>query len=331
MTRQSTKNNKEYLESLSTESKAINTSCLESNLTKSDSHNNNTKSKNDRNIVSNMTDTHNIGTRSTETLQNLESNTIYIADVFSFLESLPNSSIDLSIIDPPYNLKVASWDSFKSEKEFLDFSFAWIDSMLSKLKKSASFYIFNTPKNCAFFLNHLQNKAYLQNWITWYKKDGFSANKRRFNTAQEAILFYTMDSKKYYFDSEAVRVPYDSTQRIAHAAKKGILKNGKRWYPNAKGKLCPDVWEIASERHRHKINGKLVKLSHPTPKPRAMIDRMIQASSKEGDLVLDLFAGTGMTSLCARDLGRNFIGCERDKSYVDSSLDVDFVVGGLIK
>ena len=156
MTGQDTKSNKEYLESLSTESKAINTSCLESNLTKSDSHNNNTKSRNDRNIVSNMTDTHNIGTHSTEALQNLESNIIYIADVFSFLESLPNSSIDLSIIDPPYNLKVASWDSFKNEKEFLDFSFAWIDSMLPKLKKSASFYIFNTPKNCAFFLNHLQ-------------------------------------------------------------------------------------------------------------------------------------------------------------------------------
>ena len=117
-------------------------------------------------------------------------------------------------------------------------------------------------------------------------------------------------------------MPYDSTQRIAHAAKKGILKNGKRWYPNSKGKLCPDVWEIASERHRHKINGKLVKLSHPTPKPRAMIERMIQASSKEGDLVLDLFAGTGMTSLCARDLGRNFIGCEKNSEYVDKSLDI---------
>lgn len=322
MTGQDTKSNKEYFESLSTESKAINTSCLESNLTKSDSHNNNTKSKNDRNIVSNMTDSHNIGTHSTEALQNLESNTIYIADVFSFLESLPNSSIDLSIIDPPYNLKVATWDSFKNEKEFLDFSFEWIDCLLPKLKKSASFYIFNTPKNCAFFLNHLQGKAYLQNWITWYKKDGFSANKRRFNTTQEAILFYTMDSKKYYFDSEAVRVPYDSIQRIAHATKKGILKNGKRWYPNAKGKLCPDVWEIASERHRHKINGKLVKLSHPTPKPRAMIERMIQASSKEGDLVLDLFAGTAMTSLCARDLGRNFIGCEKNSEYVDKSLDI---------
>ena len=119
MTGQDTKSNKEYLESLSTESKAINTSCLESNLIKSDSHNNNTKSKNDRNIVSNMTDTHNIGTHSTEALQNLESNTIYIADVFSFLESLPNSSIDLSIIDPPYNLKVASWDRFKNEKDRL--------------------------------------------------------------------------------------------------------------------------------------------------------------------------------------------------------------------
>ena len=259
------------------------------------------------------------GDNDNQVSQNL--NTIYITDVFNFLQSLPDSSIDLSVIDPPYNLKVATWDSFKNEKDFLDFSFSWLDLLLPKLKKSASFYLFNTPKNCALFLNHLQGKAILQNWITWYKKDGFSANKRRFNSSQESILFYTMDSKKYHFNSDAVRIPYDSKERMAHAAKKGILKNGKRWYPNENGKLCPDVWEISSERHKRKLNGKTQKLNHPTPKPRIMIERMIRASSKEGNLVLDLFSGTGMTSLVARELGRNFIGCEMNKEYVDVSLN----------
>lgn len=227
------------------------------------------------------------GDNDNQVSQNL--NTIYITDVFNFLQSLPDSCIDLAIIDPPYNLKVATWDSFKNEKDFLDFSFSWLDLLLPKLKKSASFYLFNTPKNCALFLNHLQGKAILQNWITWYKKDGFSANKRRFNSSQESILFYTMDSKKYHFNSDAVRIPYDSKERMAHAAKKGILKNGKRWYPNENGKLCPDVWEISSERHKRKLNGKTQKLNHPTPKPKEMIERMIRASSKEGNLVLDLF------------------------------------------
>lgn len=173
--------------------------------------------------------------------------------------------------------------------------------MLPKLKTSASFYIFNTPYNCALFLNHLQNKkVYFQNFISWYKKDGLSYTKRRYNNNQESILFYTMDSKKYYFDYESIRIPYDSTERIAHATKKGILKNGKRWYPNQNGKLCTDVWEITSERHKNKINGKVVKQNHPTPKPKEMIERMIKASSKSGDLVLDLFSGTGTTSIIAK-------------------------------
>ncbi|MGI0439516.1 DNA-methyltransferase [Helicobacter himalayensis] len=252
----------------------------------------------------------------------LQLNTIYIQDCFSFLQSLENESIDLAIIDPPYNLKVADWDSFKSEQEFLDFSFAWIDLMLQKMKKSGSFYIFNTPYHCALFLHYLQGKAVFQNFITWYKKDGLSYTKKKFVNNQESILFYTMDSKDYYFDYDSVRIPYESTQRIAHAREKGILKNGKRWYPNKKGKLCPDVWEIVSQRHKQKLNGKTQKLNHPTPKPKEMIERMIKASSKEGDLVLDLFAGSGTTSKVAKEFGRNYIGCELNSGYLDSSLEI---------
>ena len=102
-------------------------------------------------------------------------NKIYIRDCFSFLESLADSSIDLAIIDPPYNLKIASWDSFKDEKEFLEFSYKWIDLMLVKMKKSGSFYI---PYHCALFLHYLQEKAVFQNFITWYKKDGLSYTKK---------------------------------------------------------------------------------------------------------------------------------------------------------
>lgn len=249
-------------------------------------------------------------------------NAIHIQDCLSFLKSLEDKSIDLAIIDPPYNLKVAKWDTFKSEQEFLDFSFKWIDLLLKKMKKSGSFYIFNTPYHCALFLHYLQDKAVFQNFITWYKKDGLSYTKKRFVSNQESILFYTMDSKNYYFDCDCIRIKYQSTERMKHATKKGILKNGKRWYPNPNGKLCPDVWEIVSQRHKCKVNGKTQKLNHPTPKPREMIERMIKASSKEGDLVLDLFSGTGITSRVARELDRNYIGCELNKEYLDSSLEV---------
>ena len=247
---------------------------------------------------------------------------IFLGDVFEFLARLPDSCIDLAVIDPPYNLKVAHWDSFKSQKAFLDFSFSWIDALLPKLKPTGSFYIFNTPYNCALFLHYLQGKAHFQNFICWYKKDGLSASKKRYNSNQESILFYTMSAREYYFDCESIRVPYDSTKRIEHASKKGILKNGKRWYPNPNGKLCPDVWEIVSTRHKNKVAGKVIKQSHPTPKPREMIERIIKASSKKGDVVLDLFSGTGITSLVARDLEREFIGCEVNREYLDSGLEV---------
>lgn len=206
-------------------------------------------------------------------------NKVFIGDVFRFLESLPDKSVDLAIIDPPYNLKIASWDSFKTQDEFLNFSYAWIDLVLLKIKPSGSFYIFNTPYNCTMFLHYLQNKnVHFKNFITWYKKDGFSANKTKFASASESILFYTMSAKGYYFDCDSVRIPYESVERINHASKKGILKNGKRWYPNEKGKLCHDVWEITSQRHKEKINGKVIKPKHPSIKPYELIERILKAS-----------------------------------------------------
>ncbi len=225
-------------------------------------------------------------------------NKIYIEDVFTFLDKLEDKSVDLAIIDPPYNLKIASWDSFKNDEEFLTFSYAWIDKMLPKLKDTGSFYIFNTPFNCALFLAYLRHKkVHFLNFITWVKKDGFANAKKRYNHAQESILFYSMHKKNYTFNADEVRIAYESAERIKHAQSKGILKNNKRWFPNHKGKLCLDVWEITSQRHAEKEKGKILKPKHPSIKPKALIERMIKASSHKNDLILDLFSGSGMTSL----------------------------------
>jgi len=156
----------------------------------------------------------------------LNYNQIYSLDVFDFLNVLPDNSVDLAIIDPPYNLKVADWDTFINQEEFLNFSYRWIDCVLPKLKTTSSLYIFNTPYNCALFLNYLQNKANFRNWITWYKKDGFSNSKKKYNTVSETILFFTI-SNSYTFNVDNIRIPYESTARIEHAKTKGILKNGK--------------------------------------------------------------------------------------------------------
>lgn len=248
----------------------------------------------------------------------LELNKVYEMDVFEFLKKLDDNSIDLAIVDPPYNMSKGEWDIFKTEADYFKFTFKWINLMLKKMKPTGSIYLFNNPYNSAIILSKLSTKGIsLKNWITWYKKDGFSASRKRYVNNQETILFYTMNEKKYTFNRDDIRMPYLSEGRIEAAKKKGIIKNGKRWFPNENGKLCPDVWEITSQRHVEKKNGKITKQDHPTPKPVEMIERMIKASSNENEVVLDLFSGTGTTSYVAKKLKRNYIGCENDHKYIE--------------
>ena len=244
--------------------------------------------------------------------------TIELLDVFDYLNQLEDKSIDLAIIDPPYNLDQGEWDTFKSHKEFMEFTKKYLDLVVKKLKKNASLYIFNTAFNSAFILEYLNTKKlFYKNWIIWFKKDGFSACKKKYVNNQETILYFTKSESDFVFNTDDIREPYTSSDRIAAAAKKGILKNGKRWYPNPNGKLCSDVWEFTSVRLTNKKNGKTVKQCHPTPKPEAMIERMIKASSNPGDIVLDLFSGTGTTAYVAKKLNRHFTGCENNKTYFE--------------
>ena len=246
----------------------------------------------------------------------MENNKVYFADVMEFIPKLMDNSIDLAIVDPPYNLNKGDWDTFVNDEVYFEFMFKWLELLIPKLKPNASLYLFNTAFNSAVILNFLRDKnVEYKNWITWYKKDGFSATKKKYVNAQETILFYTK-SDDYTFNYDDIRRPYESTERMAHAAKKGIIKNGKRWFPNENGKLCNDVWEITSQRHKQKVNGKVQTLVHPTIKPYEMIERIIKASSNEGDLILDLFSGSGMTSIVSKELNKNYIGCERDEMYI---------------
>jgi site-specific DNA-methyltransferase (adenine-specific) len=162
----------------------------------------------------------------------------------------------------------------------------------------------------------VKSGLHFRNWITWDKRDGLGGATRRFSNGQETILFFTRGDI-HVFNYNDVRVPYNSTERIEHAKEKGILKNGKRWFPNPKGRLCGEVWHITSERHKNKINGKTPKLPHLTPKPLEMIERIIKASSRKDSLVLDCFVGSGTTAVAAKKLGRNFICCDSNKKYVD--------------
>jgi len=244
-------------------------------------------------------------------------NRVFNSDFSNLLKKIPNNSIDLVCVDPPYNLKKAEWDNFKSDQEFLNFTFNWIKQVEPKLKPGGGFYIFNTPRNSAHILTYLESRGFIfQNWITWNKKDGFTSTKKKFLPEQETIVYVTKPGSDVTFNADSIRVPYESTERIAAAKIKGILKNGKRWFPNEAGRLCPDVWQVTSERHSNKENGKVKAALHPTVKPIALMERIILASTNEGDVILDIFAGSGSTLVAAKRNNRNFIGCDADLAFV---------------
>ena len=243
----------------------------------------------------------------------IKQNEVLCMDCLTLLNAIDDNSIDLAVVDPPYNMKKAKWDTFNTTDDFLKFTYEWLDILLDKLKANGSLYLFNTPYNAAFILTHLVKKQMLfQNWITWDKRDGIGASTQKYIHGQETILFFTK-GKGHTFNHDDIRLPYD---RELLKRPKGILKNGKRWYPNPNGKLCSEVWHITSERHKNKVNGKTVKMGHITPKPLDMIERIIKASSNEGDLVLDCFAGSGTTAVAAKKLKRNFICGEINQDYV---------------
>ncbi|GHT50547.1 methyltransferase [Spirochaetia bacterium] len=246
----------------------------------------------------------------------LKINSIYTMDCLDFLNKIDDNAVDLVIVDPPYNMKKAEWDVFASEREFFAWTFSWIDAIIPKLRETGSIYIFNTPYNSAFFLQYIvEKKMRFQNWITWDKRDGLGAAKRKYSNGQETILFFTK-SAKYTFNYEEIRVPYESQERMLTAEKTGILKNGKRWYPNPNGRYCGEVWHFASERHKTKIDGKVQKSEHITPKPLELIERIVKASSNEGDIVLDCFVGSGTSACAAKKLNRQFLCADSSKAFV---------------
>ena len=159
----------------------------------------------------------------------MEKNKIYLLDVNDFLSQIKNNSIDLIIADPPYNIGVDEWDIFKSQKEYWDFMFRWINKSIDKLKKGGSIYIFNNQFNSAIILNYLVKKGLnFNNWITWYKKDGFHPTKSKFVNNQETILFFSKGKPKT-FNFDDVRIPYLSKERISSPKKIEEENERKKW------------------------------------------------------------------------------------------------------
>lgn len=233
-----------------------------------------------------------------------------ISDCGDCLKKIPDNSIQLICIDPPYNLEIAVWDMYD---DYVEWAAKWIDEAYRVLSHNGSMVIFGGTQfrdsKSGDLLDIIQyvrkhTKFKLINTIVWYYKNGMSA--RRFFANRHEEVIWLAKSNDYYFDLDAVRIPY-SEENLQTALK------DKRLNPEntKKGKNPTNVWEIG------RLNGNSKeRVGHPTQKPVDIIERFVKALSYPGSNVLDFFAGSGTVGRVCIKEGRNCVMCDCDeKSY----------------
>lgn len=240
---------------------------------------------------------------------NKDGHTIYNGDAIQVLElKIKDESIDLIFVDPPYNIGKdfnGRKDKWETDQEYLDWCYKWIDLCLRKLKKNGSFYVMTSTQFIPFFDLYLRDKISILSRIIWsYDSSGVQA-KNYFGSMYEPILFCVKDCKNYTFNSEDILVEAKT------GAKRKLIdyrKNPPQPYNTEK--VPGNVWDFPRVRYR-----MAEYENHPTQKPIALLERIIKASSNEGDTVLDPFSGTFTTSFVAKSLNRKSIGIEIDEDF----------------
>jgi len=172
------------------------------------------------------------------------------------------------------------------------------------LKPTGSLYLHCDRRAAHYFriiCDAIFGHANFRNEIIWHYTGG-GRSKQYFSRKYDVIFFYTM-SNDYTFNIDAIRVPYKETSGYARS---GITAaSGKKYMPHPGGKPADDVWDIPM---LNPMSGE--RTGYPTQKPLALLERIIAASSNEGDIVLDPYCGSGTTPVAAQKLGRGWIGID---------------------
>lgn len=243
-------------------------------------------------------------------IDQITNRTVY-GDALKVLDRLPEVSVDLLIVDPPYNLsKNYHGKTFRSRsnEEYEEFTRTWVRKCVPLLKSTASVYVCCDWRSSLVIGNVLAEFFTIQNRITWQREKGRGA-KTNWKNSMEDIWFATVSEKKYVFNVQDILVrrkviaPYKSNGKPKdwEVTDQGNFRNT---YPsNFWDDITVPFWSMPENTE------------HPTQKPEKLVAKLILASSNEGDMVLDPFLGSGTTSVTAKKLGRKYVGIEENKMY----------------
>jgi len=241
--------------------------------------------------------------------------TLIKGDCLDVLKKYPDDCFDMVFADPPYHLsnggftvhagKMVSvnkgkWDESKGLEEDFQFDLAWITECRRILKPNGTIWISGTYHSIFACGYALQLSGYkILNDISWYKPNAApNLSGRYFTASHETLIWARKEQKgKHTFNYKKMRIGEWNGD---------FLKNP--------GKQMRSVWAINTPRPYEKEFGK-----HPTQKPISLLKRIVIASTNKGDLVLDPFTGSSTTGLVAVALGRNFVGIDTEKQYLELS------------
>lgn len=237
-------------------------------------------------------------------------NQIICGDTFMVSDYLPRHFVDLLVVDPPYNLyKNYHGHMFKqtSMAEYAAYTQCWIEKMLPLLRENASVYVCCDWRSSMVIGSILARYFLVQNRISWQREKGRGA-KNNWKNGMEDIWFCTC-GKDYYFCVDAVKI---RRQVRAPYRENGLPKD---WEQTAAGNFRntypSNFWDDISIPYWSMAENT----DHPTQKPEKLLAKLILASSRPGDMVLDPFLGSGTTAVVAKKLGRCFCGVEQNPVY----------------
>jgi site-specific DNA-methyltransferase (adenine-specific) len=234
---------------------------------------------------------------------------ILLGDCLDALKYIPGATVDLVFADPPYNIgkQFSNFeDRWPTDSAYAEWCFSWLNECLRILKPNGSIYVMASTQAMPYLDIWLRERIRVLSRIVWhYDSSGVQA-KKHFGSLYEPILYCVKDDSNYKFNADAVRIE----------AKTGAVRkliDYRKPVPTLYNstKIPGNAWYIPRVRYRMPEYE-----THPSQKPEALLERIIMASSNEGDLIVDPFGGTFTTCAVAQRLGRRSIGIEMQEEYV---------------
>lgn len=275
----------------------------------------------------------------------LEPNRLIWGDNLHVMRLIPSNSVDLVYIDPPFfsghNYNVI----FGDQNEVRSFTDIWEGGMISYLiwlnarlleikrilKSTGAFYL-HLDFHASHYVKQELDKIFgidnFRNEIIWHYGQRTMHNKYKFNSKHDVILFYAKSDKHVI---NQITLPW-TRDEISKTRVRKILKDNdgreyildnrsvSKGYPVKKqyiddiikkGKAIDSVWNMPMI-----VSTSSERIGYPTQKPEALLERIISASSNEGDVVADFFCGGGTTPAVAQRLNRKWIGCDQSRVAV---------------